>query len=76
MGKEVLAYVTLGTTKVRAYIDAEKTYINGRLVTKASTQLKEDDIVSVRGKGRFSVKEIKNTTKKGRIIVTINKYVS
>ena len=28
MGKEVLAYVTLGTTKVRAYIDAEKTFAN------------------------------------------------
>lgn len=63
-------------SSITSYIDAEKTYINGRLVTKASAQLKEDDIVSVRGKGRFSVKEIKNTTKKGRIVVTINKYVS
>ena len=63
-------------SSITSYIDAEKTYINGRLVTKASAQLKEDDIVSVRGKGRFSVKEIKNITKKGRIVVTINKYVS
>ena len=32
MGKEVLAYVTLGTTKVRAYIDAEKTFDKGQTV--------------------------------------------
>ena len=63
-------------SSITSYIDAEKTYINGRLVTKAGIQLKEGDIVSVRGKGRFSVKEIKNITKKGRIVVTINKYVS
>ena len=63
-------------SSISSYIEAEKTYINGRLVTKAGTQLKEGDIVSVRGKGRFSVKEIKNITKKGRIVVTINKYVS
>ena len=63
-------------SSIVSFIDAEKTYVNGRLVTKAGTQLKEGDIVSVRGKGRFSVKEIKNITKKGRIVVTINKYVS
>lgn len=63
-------------SSIVSFIDAEKTYVNGRLVTKASMQLKEGDIVSVRGKGRFLVKEIKNTTKKGRIVVTINKYVS
>lgn len=63
-------------SSITAYIEAEKTYVNGKLVTKAGTQLEEGDIVSVRGKGRFAVKEIKNTTKKGRIVVTINKYVS
>jgi RNA-binding protein YlmH len=39
-------------------------------------QLEEGDIVSVRGKGRFIITEVKNITKKGRIVVTINKYVS
>ena len=32
MGKEVLAYVILGNTKVRAYIDAEKTFDKGQKV--------------------------------------------
>ena len=62
-------------SSLTAYIDGGKTFINGKLVTKAAALLKETDIVSVRGKGRFIVSEIKNTTKKGRIVVAIQKYV-
>ncbi|MBQ8038812.1 MAG: RNA-binding protein, partial [Lachnospiraceae bacterium] len=40
-------------TSLTAYIDGEKTFVNGRLATKAGLQLNEGDIVSVRGKGRF-----------------------
>ena len=63
-------------SSLTAFIDGGKTYVNGRLATKAGMQLEEGDIVSVRGKGRFAVHEIKNLTKKGRIVVTINKYIS
>lgn len=63
-------------SSLTAFIDGGKTYINGRLVTKAGQQLDEGDVVSVRGKGRFIVVEVKNMTKKGRIVVTINKYIS
>jgi len=63
-------------SSLTAFIDGGKTYVNGRLSTKAGMQLEEGDIVSVRGKGRFTVTEVKNMTKKGRIVVTINKYVS
>ncbi len=70
-----LAFQT-SRSSITAFIDAEKTFINGRLATKAGTQLDEGDIVSVRGKGRFIVSEIKNLTKKGRTVVTINKYIS
>jgi len=63
-------------SSLTAYIDGGKTYVNGRLATKAGLTLSEGDIVSVRGKGRFAVAEVKNMTKKGRIVVTINKYIS
>ena len=59
-----------------AFIDGGKTYVNGRLITKAGYALSEGDVVSVRGKGRFLVAEEKNMTKKGRIVVTIKKYIS
>ena len=63
-------------SSLSAFIDGGKVYVNGRLVTKAGQTLSAGDIVSVRGKGRFIVTEIKNLTKKGRIVVTINKYIS
>ncbi len=63
-------------SSLTAFIDSGKVYVNGRLTVKAGMQLEEGDIVSVRGKGRFIVSEIKNMTKKGRIVVTINKYIS
>ena len=46
-------------SSLSAYIDGGKTFVNGRLTTKAGAQLNENDIVSVRGKGRFIVTEIK-----------------
>jgi len=63
-------------SSLTALIDGGKTFVNGRLVTKAGQSLTEGDIVSVRGKGRFIVSEIKNLTKKGRTVVSIKKYVS
>ena len=63
-------------SSLTAFIDSGKVYVNGRLTVKAGMQLEEGDIVSVRGKGRFIVSEINNMTKKGRIVVTINKYIS
>ena len=63
-------------SSLTAYIDGKKVYINGRLCTKAGQLLSENDIVSIRGKGRFAVAEIKHMTKKGRTVVTINKYIS
>lgn len=58
------------------FIDGGKTYINGKLTTKAGEAVKEGDIISVRGKGRFLVSSVNHTTKKGRISVTIKKYIS
>lgn len=70
-----LAFQT-SRSSMTEYIDGGKTYINGRLSTKQGEQLEEGDIVSVRGKGRFLVDQIKNQTKKGRIAVEIKKYIS
>lgn len=42
-------------------------YINGRLCTENAKQLKCDDVVSVRGMGKFTFSEIVNTSKKGKL---------
>ncbi|MGN0298586.1 MAG: RNA-binding protein [Lachnospiraceae bacterium] len=60
--------------KMSDYIKGEKVYINGKLKTSNSVMLKEGDVVSVRGVGKFAFQEIGNTTKKDRIFITIHVY--
>lgn len=56
-------------------IEGEKVYVNGRLIHSNSYALKEGDVVSVRGYGKFIFKEVQNKTKKGRTYISINKFV-
>jgi Na+-translocating ferredoxin:NAD+ oxidoreductase RnfD subunit len=46
-------------------------YIYYQIVDKPSYQVKENDIISIRGKGRVHIKEILNLTKKGRLNINI-----
>ena len=62
-------------SKLVAYIEGGKVFVNGKLITSNGYQIKEDDIVSVRGLGRFQFKETMSQTKKGRYYVTIHLYV-
>lgn len=54
---------------------AQKVFINARLTESNSRLLKEGDIISVRGYGRFVFQEVISTTKKGRYYICIHKYV-
>ena len=55
-------------------IKEERVFINHELVTKGSKELKVGDIITVRGKGRFKVGNIVNNTKKGNLILEVEKY--
>ena len=56
-------------------IESEKVKLNYRLVTNSSKSIKQGDLISVRGYGRFIIEEVIGETRKGRIRVTIKKYV-
>lgn len=56
-------------------IDEGKVFVNGRLVTSNGYQLKENDLISVRGAGRFRLLILGGQTKKGRCVVEIEKYL-
>lgn len=58
-----------------AFIEAGKVFVNGKMITSNGYTLKDDDIVSVRGKGKFRFGGIENTTKKGRNVVKIYRYI-
>lgn len=62
-------------SKALQIIDSERVFINGQNETKASKQVKTGDVITVRGKGRFVVKEICGNTRSGRIIVRVEKYL-
>lgn len=56
-------------SKVMPYIEGEKVFIDGKLAVSAGIQLKGQEIVSVRGLGKFRYTGTGNATKKGRIYV-------
>ena len=61
--------------KASQIIEQERVFINGQNETKTSKQIKLNDIITIRGKGRFVVKEFSGTTRSGRTVVVIEKYI-
>ncbi len=53
------------------YFAKEKVFVNGRLTENTSLNLKQGDIVTVRGFGRFKLSEILGTSKKGKLSVQV-----
>ena len=56
-------------------IKGEKVYVNGKRILSNSYSLKEGDVISVRGFGKFRLKEIQSQTRKGRTYVLLQKYI-
>lgn len=64
----------LSRTKASAYIESEKVFVNGQVITNVSRTLKDGEIISVRGIGKFKFEAAGGQTKKGRTVVTLLKY--
>lgn len=62
-------------SKAVEIINSERVFINGQNEMKASKQIKQGDIITIRGKGRFFIKEFSGNTRSGRTIVKVEKYV-
>lgn len=67
--------VRTSRSKAAQIIAQERVFINGQNETKVSKQIKLGDIITIRGKGRFIIKEFKGTTRSGRTVILIEKYV-
>ena len=70
----VAALYHLSRGNAEKLFEAQKVFLNGRLCA-GSAQLKEGEIVSVRGLGRFVFTGVTGNTKKGRNVITVGKYV-
>ena len=62
-------------TKLSGLIEGAKVFVNGKLITTNSYQLKENDVISVRGYGKFRYNGTGAKTKKNRIYVSVYKYI-
>lgn len=62
-------------SKLTPLIEGGRVYVNGKLITSNAYRVKDNDIISVRGMGRFQFKEIVSQTKKGRYCIELYKYV-
>lgn len=62
-------------SKANEIIGQERVFVNFEVVTKNAKMLKENDILTIRGKGRFEIKNILNYTKKGNLVLEVEKYV-
>lgn len=51
----------------------ERVFVNFEVVTKQTKEIKIGDRITIRGKGRFEIKEVIGNTKKGKFILKVEK---
>jgi len=61
--------------KANEILQQERVLVNYEIVQKSSKEIKENDIITIRGKGRFAIKEIIGNTRKGRMFLEIEKFI-
>ena len=62
-------------SKGAEYIEGQKFFLNQVLCTKCDKEIKENDILTVRHHGKARVADISGRSKKGRIFITLQKYM-
>ena len=72
-----IAAAGFGFSRSRAAADikADKLKLNWQSVKNASQTIKEGDVLSMRGRGRLEVEEVRGQTKKGRTSVVLKRYL-
>lgn len=65
----------LSRSKLAAYIETGKVFVNGKLITSNGYRLEEGNLISVRGMGRIRYQGILSETKKGRYYISVQKYI-
>lgn len=56
-------------------INMERVFVNFQCETKKTKQIKLGDMITIRGKGRFYIKELVGQTKSGRTIIKVEKFI-
>lgn len=62
-------------SRLSGLIEGAKVFVNGKLITSNGYQVKETDLISVRGMGKFRYIGTGGKTKKKRLSVEIERYI-
>ena len=62
-------------SKAADFISAGRVQLNHRECTKADKAVEEGDVLSCRGLGKAAVRELGGRSKKGRIMVVLERYL-
>ncbi len=72
----VAAAYNLSRSKSYTLLTEQKIAVNGRVNENRSHVLKQGDIISVRGYGKFVLSAVLGETRKGKLSIMLSKYVS
>lgn len=61
--------------KANELLAQERVLLNHEMIEKSSKEVKENDIVTIRGKGRFVVKSVVGNNRKGRLFIEVEKFI-
>ncbi len=64
----------MSRSQVLPLFNTEKVFVNGAIKTSPSLNINVNDKVSVRGFGRFIYKGILRTTKKDRLVISVEVF--
>lgn len=62
-------------SKITSLISSGRIFVNGRQTLSNSYTLEEDDIISIRGHGKFVYKGIEGQTRKNRLRILLLRYI-
>ena len=65
----------LSRSQAQELLQGGQVFINGRVLQSSSTQLRENDVVSVRHHGKFRFIGVAGETRKGNLRIRIERYV-
>ena len=61
--------------RVEEIIKEQRVFVNFENVHKLTKQIKENDLITIRGKGRFEIARIEGTTRNDRVKLVVNKFI-
>lgn len=71
----VAAGFSASRSRAAELVESGRVQLNYRVCTKSAQMGAEGDVISVRGMGKLTVAQIGGTTKKGRVFVTLHRYI-